>query len=229
MQLTFLAGVQAAYRESGLLGTGPVSVLNQSGRNADFVRWYGEAYEAIQNLRDNWNFLWASSADAPYTLTADKNVYDPVTDFGIVGGVAEWDPEGSYVWPVTGSIANRLFMKYLPWVTFRDLVVGNIAHGMPTNFTERPDGKIQYYPNPVTSYYAVHEYWRKPDVLVVDADIPILNQRFHMAIVWKTVMLYCEFAKDWSRFETAQGKYEDVMDALYARAQQKWTMGGPLA
>jgi hypothetical protein len=65
--MTFLEIVQAAFRDSGIAGsTGPSTVLDQVGRNADFVRWAKEAYEDIQNDRKEWKFsgYWRISLGA---------------------------------------------------------------------------------------------------------------------------------------------------------------------
>lgn len=225
MQLTFLQLVQRAYRESGIGGsTGPASVLNQSGRNGDFVKWVLDGYEEIQNLRGNWNFLWRRST---FDLAADDDEYSPTADFGLTG-VAEWVREGACIYREADGLASRQQLGFMEWALFRDLPL-TPATGFPTVFCQQPDGQIRYYPMPGEALKVIHEYWLTPQTLSADADVPILPARFHMAIVWKAVMNYAQFNKDWSLFDSAQDKYQDLMDGLYAAEQQPWTTGGPLA
>lgn len=224
-RLTFLEAVQRAYRESGIGGsTGPVTVLSQTGRNADFVKWVQTAFEDIQNLRDQWNFAWARGT---FTLTSGTDSYDPVVDFGITLGVAEWVREGAYVYRPASGLSSRLWLSYLEWERFRDLPIPPVP-GFPNVFSVQPDGLVRYYPKPEQTYTAVHEYFRNPQVLAADGDVPRLPDRFHMAIVWKAVMHYATFNKDWSLHDSAEEKYEKVMDGVFEKEQGKWTSAGAM-
>lgn len=225
MNLNFLQLVQRAYRESGVAGsTGPASVLSQTGRNNDFVNWVLTAYEEIQNLRDSWNFLWRQGT---FDLTAGNPDYTPSTDFAITGGVSAWVRDGAYVYLASQGVTSRTFLSYLEWPQFRTLPLQ--AAGRPVYFTEKPDGTVSYYPDPDVAYKAVHEYWLVPQTLAADADVPILPPRFHMAIVWKSVMLYAEFNKDWSLLDAAETKYDAIMDRVLGDQQMDLMGAGPLA
>lgn len=224
-RMTFLDIVQRAYRESGIGGsTGPVTTIAQTGRNGDFVTWAKTAFEDIQNLRDNWNFAWTTGA---FTLTADKDSYDPVLDFGITAGVAEWVREGAYIYRPASGLSSRLWLGYLEWARFRELPVPPVP-GFANVFSVQPDGQVRYYPKPEQTYTVVHEYYRNPQALTVDADVPRIPERFHMAIVWKTVMHYATFNKDFTLHDTAEEKYEKILDGVFEHQQGKWTSAGAM-
>ncbi len=226
-RMNFLQIVQRCYYESGIGGTGPVSVIAQTGRNADFVRWVQTAFEEIWNLRDNWNFAWRTSEPAPFNLTNGKDDYDPVADLGITSGVAEWVRDGAYVYVSSLGVNSRHWLAYIEWERFRQLPVP-VVPGFPNIFTTQPDGVIRYYPRPEQAYLAVHEYHVPCPELEANTDVPAIPDRFHMAIVWKAVMLYANFNKDWSRHDSAEEEYHKIMDALYQREQPKWQMAGAL-
>ena len=225
MELNFLALVQRAYRESGLTGAGPVTVDNQTGRNQDMVYWVQQAHEEIQTARPDWTFDWAQGV---FNLTAGQDTYDPVSSFSITGGVGEFVRAGAYAYPSAAGINARLFLEYVEWERFRQLTVP-VVNGTPVAFCLRPDGDVQYYPRPNAATVAVHEYFRAPQLLVANNDVPRLPAWSHMAIVWKAVMIGCGKNKDWSRQESAEERYEAIFQRMLRECTPQMVTGGALA
>ena len=59
-------------QEAQMSGTGPVTVLNQVGQMKLVVDWVNQAYEAIQNLHDDWDYL---RTDFSFNTIADVQDY----------------------------------------------------------------------------------------------------------------------------------------------------------
>lgn len=228
MQLTFLEIVQQAYVESNFTGVAPVSVLNQVGRKADVVKWVLQAFEEIQTARQDWKWDWAQGS---FPLVATVDTYDPVADFGIVGGIRQFirSPNAAYAYPTANGVNSRAFLRFLPWESFRGGNVPPVNGTQPVVFTMRPDGDVQYYPTPSIANTAVHEYYLNPQVLEVDADVPRMPDYGHMAIVWKAVMIGCGKTQNFARFDTAEENYNAIFDRLVRRETPQMTMGDPLA
>lgn len=226
--MTFLEIVAAAYRESGFVGEGPVSVLNQVGRKGDMVRWCQQAHEEIQEARTDWRFDWASGT---FALTPGTDTYDPVNDFSITGGVREFvrAPLGSYAYPTAQGLNARSYLRFCEWGEFRGLNVPSVSGSVPTIFTLRPDNSIVYYPNPTAAVMVAHEYYRMPQVLAANADVPRMPARFHMAIAWKAVMIGCGKTKDFSRFDTAEENYEKLYQRLLIEETPRVVLGASFA
>lgn len=223
--MTFLAIVQAAFRDSGIAGSaGPSTVLNQVGRNGDFVRWVKEAYEEIQNDRKDWNFLWHQGT---FNLAAADATYAPVADFGITAGVGAWEEHRAYNYVASVGEASRMFMTYIPWSQFMYLPI--TTPGQPSMWSVDPNGNARYYPTPNQALKVVHEYWENPSEFTTgtgaDDAVPVLPARFHRLIVIKAVMLYARFNKDWSLFDQMEREYEDVCSRL--RTNQLPDISGP--
>jgi hypothetical protein len=227
-QMNFLALVQRAYREHGLAGAGPVAVTNQSGRNNDVVNWVLSAYEEIQLLRNDWAWDWAQGT---FALVSGDDTYDPAADFGISGGIRDFNraPRASYAYPTAIGVNARNFLAFLEWSEFRGLQVPVASGNVPTIFTLRPDGDVQYYPRPNTDVTVVHEYTRQPQVLAAADDIPRMPDWSHMAIVWKAVMIGCGKTGNFSRFDTAEEEYSKLETKLLNRQTPRVVIGGPLA
>jgi hypothetical protein len=228
MQLNFLQIVQAAYREAGFVGEGPVSVANQTGRKGDVVRWVQQAYEEVQGSRPDWNSDWATGT---FSLVPGTDVYDPVADFGITGGVREFvrTRGASYAYPTSQGVNGRVFLGFYEWDQFRGLTPPAADGNVPTIFTQRPDGKLVYYPRPTVACEVVHEYVMMPQELAADEDVPRIPARFHMAIAWKAVMIACGKTKDFARFDTAEEHYTALMGQMLRASTPAVTIAGPLA
>lgn len=221
--MTFLGIVQRAYRESGLSGSGPVSVLNQAGRKADVVDWCIEAYEGLQNMRPDWSFNWSTTT---FALTINDDTYVPDTS------IAEFrrDDRAAYSYPTAQGVNGRLFMQFREWEDFRGMQVPPAAGSQPIIYTVRPDGQLQYYPVPSVACTVVHEVKLVNQVLAADADVPRIPANTHMAIVWKAVMIGCGKTNNFSRFDTSEENYSELEDILLRDCIPKTAFrGGPLA
>jgi hypothetical protein len=224
-QKTFLQLVAMAYQESGLTGTPPVSVENQIGRKADMVRWVQQAHEEIQGAAPDWTFDWAQGS---FQLTTAADIYDPVADFGIVGGIRALPRKGGYSYPSIQTPNSRQNLGYAEWEIFREMTPP-VANGQPTLFTLRPDGRVQYWPYPDRDITATHEYQLNPQVLALDADVPRFPARFVEAIAWKAVIIGCGKTKDWSRRDSAEENYYRKFELMQMECRPQVVTGGPLA
>lgn len=223
---TFVELVQQAYKEAGIGGAVPTTVLNQVGRSADMVRWVQKAWDKIQLLHSDWDFNWASGT---FNLDNGVDEYDSVVDFGITAGIRDFVREGAYCYDSVPGINSRQWMQYLEWARFRTLVVP-VTPGIPTAFTLTPNGKVRYWPRPDrTTIVAVHEYQMNPQELSADTDVPRAPAKFHDMIAWEAVMMQADRIKDAQRYDTAKGERDEYLDRMEQECRPKITFGGPLA
>ena len=61
--------------------------------------------------------------------------------------------------------------------------------GRPLVYAVAPDGSLCFGPVPDAAYAVSGEYWRGVQTLALDADVPDMPEDYHMAIVWKGLML----------------------------------------
>ncbi len=107
--MTFLELCQRTHAEAGLAGSGPTSPLGQSGMNAKVVNWVRDAWNDIQQMHNDWNFLWKSSN---VTLLAGSRSYTPVA-----AGVADLNIIDRAVVSF-GTAATEVELIPLPWDEF---------------------------------------------------------------------------------------------------------------
>lgn len=215
---TFIELVQEAYREAGIGGAAPTTVLNQVGRKADMVRFVQQAYERIQNMHEDWTFNWIT---ATFDLTEDVDTY--------ARGLRDVRKEGSYCYDNSVGITSRQWLTFWEWERFRHLVIPPAA-GIPTHFTVKPDHVMQYFPVPDrANLKVVHEYHLYPQALAADTDEPRIPENYQDVIVWRAVMLFCDRVKDAQRYDTAKGEYDEYIDAMERKCRPGIMLGGALA
>lgn len=196
--MNFLQLAQRLRIEAGASGSGPTTVINQTGELQRLVTWINAAWVDIQNERLDWDWLRASfsfdtiQAQATYT-PAQCNI----TDFGA------WAEQTFRSYVTSVGYGSEFFLASIPYDKWRN----NYQYGAlrttyarPVEFAVKPDKSICLGPVPTSGYTIIGDYFRAPTELALDADIPALPTKYHMAIVYRALMYY--------------GMYESAPDAV---------------
>jgi hypothetical protein len=173
--MTFLQMARRVRQECGIAGDGPSAVTGQSGIYAKIVNWVLSAHEEIQLKHQNWRFDWAQLT----TALAAQESFTPLDDWSI--SVRQWDErdEGAYIYPTASGVNARAFLTWMPYDSWRALPKGQPA-GYPRWVTQAPDKTVKFYPTPAALYTVVMDYWRKPEVLAANNDIPRMPLDYQM-------------------------------------------------
>ncbi|MBC8438989.1 MAG: hypothetical protein H8D87_04820 [Deltaproteobacteria bacterium] len=222
--MNFLEICQRARSEAGIPGTGPSSVVAQTGQLLRVVQWVSEAYEEIQNLHPTWRFLQKSFDFSTIIGTA---TYTPtgvaLSDFG------KWKTNDFRVY-LTES--DETFLVFEPWETFRSYYnfgAFRSQTGRPIVITVKPDDSLMTYPISEQVYTIDGQYYRSAHIMTANADEPLFATQFHMAIVWKALMLYSGDLGAADLYAHAQLEYKKLSNKMRFKYLPKVTFGRPLA
>lgn len=222
--LTFLQLAARTRQECGIAGDGPSSVTSQTGIYGKIVNWVLAAHEEIQLKEPCWRFDWAQ-----YTgVLAAKESHDPTIDFSISARIWDTRDTGAYCYPTASGANARTFLQWLSWEEFRALQPGG-ATGQPYFVAEAPDHTLRFYPTPTAGYTLVADYWRKPEVLAANADTPRMPAQYHLAIVWRAVMMYCGHDENTSLYQYAKQHYDRLISRMQDTELEPVEFSGPLA
>lgn len=190
---TFLSLCSDVARESGGAGSAPVSVLNQTGRQAKIVQWVVEAWRDIQNERNDWSFLqgeWQGQliiGSSTYT-GASFNI-DRFAAF--VGDTPGNRPTTLYD-PAIG-VADEGCIHQMSFQTYRTVYGrGAQLQQRSTRYCLDPQGAIRFGSTPDKQYIVRGEYRKGPQILAADADVPDMPDRFHRRIVTRAIVLMAQ-------------------------------------
>jgi hypothetical protein len=186
--MTFLELANRLLSEADISGSGLITTVNQKGEYKQAVDYINTAYQDIQNLHSNWNFLRKDIAFN--TIENVNNYFDTSIDLSDYGS---WSLDTMRVYLTSSSAANEVHMTPVEWDDFRDMFLFGASRsqvGMPIYICEKPDNSLILYPTPNDIYTVNGEYYREPFTLVLDIDKPAFPTRFHMVIVWRALMYF---------------------------------------
>lgn len=199
---TFLQLCQALRRESTDSGTGPSTVVGQSGELARMVNWIINAWVELQQDRDDWQWMRhgftvnTAAGDGVYAYTDCTDT--TVSPSAAISRFARWyegsDDNG---WPYLQSyrqsdgVGSGFPLIWLPWDAFRRLYrIGTQNNAQPLHVSADPQQNLVIGPTPDDIYVVSGDYQIGPQVLAQDVDEPEMPSRFHMLICYEALAKY---------------------------------------
>lgn len=170
--MTFLDLLIALKREASVSGIVPTTTVGQTGEMKRLVEWIQIAHNSIQTHFTDWDFLWATGSQS----VSARNVSKP-------SGLNVWCPDR---FTINGTpIVATAYCDYIPPST--------ISTAIPTAVIIKPDGSLMFDTTPDTSYTFAYEYYRTPQILVNDADVPLIPTQFQYVIVGDALTRYANY------------------------------------
>lgn len=229
--MNFLQGVQRLCRECGVGNV--TTTVGQSGEARRMVDWYNTAWMDIQGSRRDWGWMRTS---ASFVTVAGQATYAIGTAAGEVGVSAatfgSWvkDSFRSYL-TATGTSAET-FMDYIPYDDWRNLYQFGSARtstAQPTEFTVLPNKSIGLGSVPLVGYTVTGDYFTCPTEMSADADIPTLPVHYHMAIVYRAMMMYGAFESAQEVYQRGELEHKKIMRRVENDRLPTISLGEPLA
>lgn len=199
--MTFKELCQRVRQECGITGTGPDTVVSQTGDYKRIVDWVASAYKDIQQKWIDWKFLWAEGT--AIAMVAGTRDYD------VVSGCNAVSTDTVYL--------DGLRLDFVPYETYRTAKdTWDDQDGTPTEFTLLPTGEIRVFPTPEAAdagLQLTYEYHKLPVEMTVDADEPLFDEAFHDVILHRAKWY-------WAIWDEAQLEAAGA-NALYAEAVRR--------
>lgn len=223
--MTFLELCKRLRQEAGIAGTGPDSVLSQTGQNKQVVDWITAAYEAVQLMHSTWRFL---RADFSFATIESIQEYTPtavgLTDF------ATWIRDDIRLYE---NLTDEQFLEYYPWDEFRiNYMFGShrTVEGRPVIVSIKPNDSLMLWQLPNSADFTViGEYYQTPDVMEANDDEPIFPVRYHMIVVWKALKDYAGFTAADEKYVHGNTEYTRILHPMELKELPDILYGEPLA
>lgn len=206
---TFLQLCQRTARECGISGTGPTSVVSQTGEAGRIVDWVRTSYYDLQTLHTDWDWLWAEDT---LTLVAGTGEY---TEPFATNNARALD---GHVYLQTGANENRDKLVRYDYPLFRDRVLMKARlTGKPFRYAVKPNESallVDPLPDSAATYTLSYAYWRDTHTLSADADTVLIPDKHTMVIVWGAVMKFAQYEEAGALMQTAQYHYNEALRML---------------
>lgn len=243
--MNFLELCQRTVTECGVATSSAVktvlpTVANATGSLGRVVGWVDDAWSDIQMDHEDWDWMRSSvllGGGVSFQTVAGQVSYPLGTGPGTLGVEADdfgkWDGGTFRNFPTDNGFLGEMFMDEIPFEYWRD---GYMVGAMRTTQTRPvviaigPDQSLCFGPAPSAGYTVTADYYRAPQDLVDNADVPAgIPTRFHMLIVYRAMMKYAGYESAPEVFQRGSQEAAGMYAQLMSLRAPRIGWGGPLA
>lgn len=224
--MNFLELTKRLCRECGVNTANLTTVVSQSGEALRMVDWLNAAWMDIQGKHHDWGWLRASTS---FATVAGQATYTPaqagVTNFG------SWVRDSFKNYPTATGTDAEVEMGYIGYDAWRhkyQLGSARTATSQPYEFTITPAKAIGLGPVPAAGYTVTADYFASPTEMSLDADIPSLPTHYHLAIVYRAMMMYGAFEAAAEVYQRGEMEYTRLMRRMENDRLPEIMLGEPL-
>jgi hypothetical protein len=150
------------------------------------------------------------------TTLLGKQSYS-IADIGLTD-FASWKNDSFKQYLQSAGVATEIILQqYYDYTEFRNFyLLGSrrLVTGRPLYYTVAPDKSILFGFTPNDIYVTDAEYYRSPQTLSADTDIPIMPERYHMAIVYLAMQKYGLFEAAEEQIKAGQSGFNLLMNRM---------------
>lgn len=210
--MNFLQLCQETASLASIPGTGPTTVVGQTGEMGRVVLWVRQAWTDIERRHPYWTFK-------------RKNLFFATTEgqqnYGLVrmdaADLAELDAQSLRLYDASVGVSSEQFLVEWGYDVFRDTYqYAEQQPGRPVVFAVDPaDRDLLLGPIPNSGQYVVRgKYWRRAITPTADADVPAFPEEFHSVIVQRALMKYAGYEAAPEVKQTAMEEYRNLIREL---------------
>lgn len=193
--MNYLELCQAAATECDVSGPGPTTVLNNVGELKRICNWVAVALNDIETAHDDWS--WMLQTTLSFQTVAGQSVYTPA-QCGINGTFPNtfgaWELSRFRNYPTAVGNIGEISMgviTYDEWDNAYNFGATRYVQTRPCDIAVHANkNDLCVGPASDGNYTITGEFYRAPQKLTQDGDVPTMPERFHMAIVYKAMMYY---------------------------------------
>jgi len=189
--MNFLTLCKTLARESGASSSTLTTVSGATGENLRFIEWVRQANRDVQSLWANWKFNFAQASD---TTSVGVSVNSAPSD------LESWD---RLRFKIDGEAVPSI--DYAEWSDF-----GAVSIGKPSMVVVMPDNGLMFSPTPDDIYAVTGDYYKRPQDLTDNEDIPRIPETYH-DVIWLYALV------NYAYYEAADEVLQRAKDRLMER------------
>ena len=179
--MTFLEMVRTVRLLSGMQGTGPASTVDATGVEEVIVRMVRDAYVDIQNIREEWDWL---NKKGSFVTQIGQSDYTLLDIFMSANPLFKKYDLSSF--RIINSDGQKRVLTNVDREALQLRYMNDTSTKLPALFAvEESDRSLILKPIADAVYTVDFRYWRSPEILTTDTQIPLLPVSYHLLIVYK--------------------------------------------
>lgn len=164
-------------KECSVAGVGPVSITDNRAEYQRLIMWIRDADAEIQGKYANWRFL---HNHGEFEAEEMKEHYRPGQEL----------PDSINVYRPHSFLINNETLIEVDTFEYNQQV-HPFSYGAPSLVIIQPDNSLKLWPVPDNQEYTIKfEYYRQPQILTEQNDIPLIPEPWHKLIVYRAMMMY---------------------------------------
>lgn len=220
-------------RKCRITGAAMTSVsTTQAEEFARVVDWANEAWMLLQRKRPDWKWMRYSmtfptvAAQPTYTLAQIQATGSGFSDFG------NWARDTFRCYTTSVGTNDEVEITWLPYDQWRDVYqigANRATETRPTQFTITPALGIGLGCTPAAGYTISGDYYKVATEMAAIDDTPSLPSQFHMAIVYRAMMLYGVSESAPEIYDEGAANFKAIMQEIEGQQLTEIGIAGALA
>lgn len=224
---TFLQLAQSLRQEVGANGTGPTTVVSQTGEYKRLIDYIAAADEEIQQEKDQWRFMVKSfqiNTVAGTMAYASTAFLVPSTD------VRTWRDRTIKCYLLSAGKGDEGWLSYIDYEEWDATYnTGAQTNNRPMHWTIGNANELLIGPAPNGVYRITGEYMRTASTLTADSDTPTYPAEFHMLPVYLAMMKYGRFTGAGEVYTDGERLYNKMLNRMKRTQLPQFNHPRPLA
>ncbi len=200
--MNYLQLVQDLAQECLIGSTPPTTLVEQPTDITNCARWIVQAYEEIQLRPIEWRWLrrrfriTTTAGDGTYAygdcqdITDAAATIDRFSNWMIPASIHTAGRTAPTIYLQSAGAASRTYLAPLDWNRYQQIVPPGQANSRPVHIVVDPQDRIILSPTPNDTYIIEGEYYRGPQTLSDEEDVPEMPAPFHRLIVYRALEKY---------------------------------------
>lgn len=231
--MNYLQLAQRLRRKCRVIGSGPSAVTGQSEEYQRLLDFINEAWMIIQRKHKDWRWMRKSASCA---TVQGQPTYSPTTDFSLTDfgyWALDYRQDDTFRNYVTATgLSSEIFMSVVDYDDWRNrYLFGALrtSYSRPIEIALAPNNALAAGPIPVAGYTIVGDYYSVPSEMSAAGDTPGMPSQFHMAIIYRAMMLYGAGESAPEVYDDGESNFKTIMAQLELDQLRRMTLGGSLA
>ncbi len=224
--MNYLGLCQRVYSECGIPGT-ISTVVGATNEALLVVNWVRQSLIDIEQARQDWDWM---RKDFAFNTVAQQQSYSPEVDV-LLADFSTWKNESFRVYLASSGVSAETAIHQYDYDSFRDYYMIGVrrnAYAQPDAIAVAPNRSLLLGLAPDDIYTVNGEYFRTPQELTLDADVPEMPARYHMSIVYGAMVKYGNYQAAPEQLQAGATQYSAILNLMASDQTPMITTGGPL-
>lgn len=226
--MNYLQLINRLRLECGVSGPDLTSLENLSQESRRMAAWIADAWVDVQTEHDDWQFMRREIA---FNAVPGQQSYT-AADAGIEQTFANWKRDSFTCSSEGQNFGDEDELPFMDYDHFRRMYRFGVARtneGRPVFMTVTPDKSLALGPVPDQDYLITGDYYARPVRLQAAEDMPLIDERYHMLIVYRAMMSYGTFEAATEVYGRGDMEYRRLRSKLVIDQLPRLVSGAPLA